>query len=250
MIKVILLLIWPVIFFAQYEDYLQLIRQYKTLGPNGNYLNKEIEIVIDPREMSQIEKNSRRLVGIVAQDKYWIWLNDAVRFPNGNSGVYGRLIWRASLTGYPGIAVMIVSTDGRVVLNCNYRHATRSWELELPRGLRNANESIEEAALREVREETGMTIDKLFLLGKMLPDSGTMNSIVPLFMATLVYKGKREPEESESIIANPVFTIDEIKKGFVQGYLPVKIDGRIQNVSLKDPFLAFAILQAELQHKL
>ena len=38
----------------------------------------------------------------------------------------------------------------KVILNVNYRHATRSWELELPRGVREENETVEMTAKREL----------------------------------------------------------------------------------------------------
>ena len=42
-----------------------------------------------------------------------------------------------------------------IVVNLNYRHATRSWEIELPRGMRRSKESLREASARELKEETG-----------------------------------------------------------------------------------------------
>lgn len=78
------------VFCSSYFDYLN---QYShTLGPLGNYKKGEIEIILDKDKIGEIEKNTQRKVGVIAEDKYWIWLNDAVRFPNGNYGVYGRLL--------------------------------------------------------------------------------------------------------------------------------------------------------------
>jgi len=41
----------------------------------------EIEILTDPEKMAAIEKKMGREVGVVSRDKYWLWINDAVRFP-------------------------------------------------------------------------------------------------------------------------------------------------------------------------
>lgn len=228
----------------RHRDYAALLEQYPTtLGPLGSASLQELEIVTHLEEMEQIEQATGRLVGIVAQDKYWLWLNDPLHFPNGRTGVYGRLIWKSSLTGPAGVAVMALSEEGKIALLCTYRHATRSWELEIPRGARATHETAEEAAHRETEEETGMVLSSLQLLGQIAADSGTTNSVIPIFLARISGKGASNPEDSESITALPFFTPAEIKQGFVQGYLVV--DGR--QISMRDPFLAYAFLLAEAQ---
>ena len=232
----------------RYQEYLDLINTYgEALGPVGDYLKNEIELVMDTNLMEQIEKKTGRIVGIVSQDRYWIWINDPVRFTNGNYGVYGRLIWKNALTGYPGVAVMVVMPDGKIALNCNYRHATRSWELELPRGVRNHGETIYDNAKREVLEETGMKIDQLVLLGFMAADTGTVTGVCPVFMAKLQSNDGAAPEESEAIASVPHFTFDEIKQGIINGSIPIEINGTVTDVNVRDSYLAYAILQAEIQ---
>ncbi|PCI75598.1 hypothetical protein COB21_05500, partial [Candidatus Aerophobetes bacterium] len=116
-------------------EYFKYLDQYPaTLGPDGSYQEGEIEIIRDREKMLEIQASTNRMVGLVAEDNYWIWLNDAVRFPGGNYGVYGRIIWKCGLESIPGIAVLPLLPNGKIALNRNYRHATRSWEYELPRG--------------------------------------------------------------------------------------------------------------------
>lgn len=223
----------------RYFDYLE--RYQEHIGPIGNADKGEIEIVRDPQKIKEIEQTTGRQVGVVAEDYYWIWMNDAVKFPNGKHGVYGRILWRKSLDGIAGIAVMPILPDGKIALNCNYRHATRSWEYELPRGGIEPNETIEEAAKREVKEETGMLIDKLYLLGHMAPDTGLTNTIVPVFLAHVQNRTEAAPEDSEAIAGIVPFTIDELKKGLLTGYLMTKIEGKECKVYLRDPFLTYAL---------
>ncbi|HSX04576.1 MAG TPA: NUDIX hydrolase [Rhabdochlamydiaceae bacterium] len=232
------------------ETYLQYLKQYEVLGPFGNAAQGEIEIILDKAKMEEIEKAMGRKVGIVAQDKYWLWINDAVYFPSGKSGVYGRVMWRQSLQGITGAAVMPVLPDGRIVLNRNYRHATRSWEYELPRGGANPGESAESVAIREAKEETGMVIDELYLLGEMAVDTGILNAISPVFMAKVIEIQEAEPEDAEAIAAVEAFSVDELKQGFMKGYLTVESNGAALEIPLRDPFLAFALFQAELRHLL
>jgi|SRR5579862_4106553 len=228
------------------DDYLHYLDTYpETLGPCGNASLGEIEIIRDRKKILEIEQTIGRKVGVISQDKYWIWINDAVKFPNGKNGVYGRILWSNSLKGNPGVAVVPLLQNGKIALNRNFRHATRSWEYELPRGRIDENETAEAAAMREIKEETGMRIDTLHSLGAMAVDTGLTNSVVPIFLGKVLSQEDAKPEDSEAIAAIEAFSIEELKKGFVDGYLTALVDGKPCKIHLRDPFLAFAILQAE-----
>lgn len=235
---------------ASRQEYLKLIEQYpRLIQPLGNRHAGEIEIVIDPEKMTSIEKKTGREVGLVQRDKYWIWLNDACIFPNGAEGVYGRILWVSSLGSCPGVIVMPILPNGKIVLNCNFRHATRSWEIELPRGALHAGEDVEVAAKRETLEETGMVVDHLYLLGEIPPDTGLTNSIAPIFMATVLGKQDAQPEDSEAIEAIISLSINEIKQAFSKGYYEYPVRGVNKRIHFRDPFLAYAILMYELKQQ-
>lgn len=227
------------------KEYLELIQNHPHLiVPKGDSLQGEIEILTDPVKIEQIEEKSKRDVGVVWRDKYWLWINDAVRFPSGHEGIYARIVWVKALTGSVGVAVMPILPDGRIVLNCNYRHATRSWEIELPRGGLNLNETIEEAAKREALEETGMVVDELTLLGEMPPDTGLTSTIVPIFQARVIEKQKSDQDETEAIEEILALGRKEIETAFQRGYLDRQIRGETKRVFVRDPFLAFALLKS------
>lgn len=247
------------------EDYLSYVKQLAY--SNGNYREGEIEIVLDPVEISRIQEvQKNRLlkkgfsqeesvefsrIGIVREDGYWIWLRDAVYFPKGISGTYDRLIWKSELKNRsPGVAVLPLLPSQRIVLNLNYRHATRSWELELPRGMAEPQETIETAALREVKEETGLIASSIIFLGEMAPDTGVLSSVIPVFLGKISSQEASKPEYSEAIAGVISFTEDELKEGLMQGFLEVVIQGEKRAVPLRDPFLTFALLQANLRQLL
>lgn len=230
--------------------------------PNGNYRDGEIEIAIDPTEIARIQKvQENRLlkkgfssadaaeysrIGIISEDQYWIWLRDAVFFPNGVPGTYDRLLWKYELTyKLAGIAVLPMLPSGQLGLVLNYRHATRSWELELPRGARNPQETIEEAAFRNTKEETGCTVSSITFLGEIALDSGVLSSIRPVFIAKIDSQGNADIEYSEAIAGVLFFTKEELKEGLVKGFLEITVEGKKKQVFLRDAFLTFALFQAE-----
>src|SRR4051812_10212500 len=96
------------------QSYFDLFQKYpNTLGPDGNSSQGEIEIIRDPARIQEIAKSTGRKVGIICQDKYWLWISDAVKFPSGAYGVYNRILWKNSLNGPAGVAVMPILPNGK-----------------------------------------------------------------------------------------------------------------------------------------
>lgn len=225
--------------------YLELVKQYPHLvSPQGDATQGEIEILLNEEQMALVERKSGRDVGVVKEDRYWIWINDACRFPSGNEGVYGRILWVRGLESpAQGVAVMPITSEGKIVLNCNFRHSTRSWEIELPRGLVNAGETAEDAAKREASEETGRSIVEVRLLGEIPPDTGVLSVVVPVFVAKVAGVGVQQQEETEAIEDILELSVEEIKKAFAEGYYTCQLRGEWRQVPFRDPFLAYALLR-------
>ena len=70
-----------------------------------------------------------------------------------------------------------------MVLLRTFRHPTRSWEIEFPRGFSDAGQSPEENARREATEELGAEITNLTRLGSIKCNTGLMASVVLVFEA-------------------------------------------------------------------
>jgi ADP-ribose pyrophosphatase len=175
-------------------------------------------------------------------------MRDAVYFPHGVPGTYDRLIWKNEFRGdVPGVAILPILPSGKIVLNVNYRHATRSWELELPRGKLFSGEAFEEAAVRELKEETGLIASSVLFLGSVAPDSGVLSCIVPVYLGKVSSREESSPEYSEAIFDVLAFTMEELQRGLVQGFLEVPLQGQKKKVPLRDPFLTFALLQVQLR---
>jgi ADP-ribose pyrophosphatase len=81
------------------------------------------------------------------------------------------------------VSVLAVTEDGRVPLVRQYRPALEKFTLELPGGLRDGDEEPEEAALRELREETGLqAADAPDALGCLAPDHGRLENRLWAYM--------------------------------------------------------------------
>lgn len=225
--------------------YLELLKQYPNLVlPIGDASQGEIEILLDEEKMVEIEKKVGRDVGVLKEGPYWIWINDACKFPSGNEGVYGRVLWVRGLESpVPAVAVMPITRDGKIVLNCNFRHSTRSWEIELVRGLVNVGESALDAAKREAAEETGRSISEIRLLGEIPPDTGVLSVVVPLFVAQVASVDVQKQADTEAIEDVLELSVDEVKQAFAKGYYECKLRGEWRQVQFRDPFLAYALLR-------
>lgn len=130
-------------------------------------------------------------VGIVYQDQYRMIIRDAVRFPNGLLGTYVRIV----RDGVAGVIILPVYQE-HILLIRHFRHATRTWHLEIPRGFGEKDFSSEENARRELEEEIRATISHLVSLGQVYPDAGALSEYNDFFYAEVGSYGELEANEA------------------------------------------------------
>ena len=121
-------------------------------------------------------------------------LCDAVRFPGDFLGTYFRLINEED--DPPG--VIVLPFYQQVLLIRHFRHATRAWHIDIPRGFGKKGFSTEENARRELEEEIGATISRLFSFGQTYPNTGMTSECDELFFAEV--ESYRSVETEEAII--------------------------------------------------
>lgn len=81
------------------------------------------------------------------------------------------------------VAIAARRADGRLVLVRQYRHATRETLLEVPAGRLEAGEDPEQAARRELEEETGLRAARWRELARFYAAPGFCSELLVLFLA-------------------------------------------------------------------
>lgn len=200
------------------------LRRYRDL------VSRQAELFVNPPglvyailaagEMGEAQKAARRSrasqgldvedtrVGVLASDPYATLLREAVRFPDGSLGLYNRLI-------VPGGVVVLPVLRGSIVLIHRFRHGTRRFAYEAPRGIAGEAESLETDARRELLEEIGAVAGELVDLGEVATTSGIVGEVMRLFLAWIDRVGT--PDRHEAIAGIVCCTIAETEEMIVRG---------------------------------
>lgn len=97
------------------------------------------------------------------------------------------------------VAIVAVDAEGRVVLVRQFREAAGATLLELPAGVIDEGEQPEEAAKRELQEETGLRGGRWRLLRSLHPSPGFLREPVSVFLAEELEEGERNLDNGEEV---------------------------------------------------
>jgi len=98
------------------------------------------------------------------------------------------------------VNVIPLTKQDEIILIRQYRHGIRNLTLEIPGGLVEGQDTPEEAARRELCEETGYQASEMISLGNVLPNPAIQNNRCYTFLAKDVYlAGEQQLDEMEDI---------------------------------------------------
>lgn len=110
------------------------------------------------------------------------------------SGVEGDYI----VNECPDWVIVIAEKDDSFLMVKQFRHGEERLSIEFPGGVIDAGETPEQAAARELLEETGATASSLVHLGSMNPNPALFANHFHVYLATgLTFSGKQELDHDE-----------------------------------------------------
>ncbi len=134
---------------------------------------------------------------------------DEVELPNGHES-------RREVVRHPGAsAILVVTNDGRIVLERQYRYPIDEIIWEIPAGKLDENEDPEDCAKRELKEETGITAGIWKGLGHIYTTPGFSDEKIHLFFARDLEKGEANPDADE-LVEIEFFTPKEVERMIVE----------------------------------
>ena len=138
---------------------------------------------------------------------------DRVRLPDGK-------ITTLDVVVHPGAVTLIpIDSHGKILFVRQYRHCIGQELLELPAGTLDEGESPEACALREVREETGMSAKNLSRIGEFFLAPGYSTEYMYIYLATELSPDPLPGDEDEMITVEalpPGEIPDLISRGVIQ----------------------------------
>lgn len=116
---------------------------------------------------------------------------DTVLLPNGHEST-------REVVDHPG-GVCVLALDGqqRVLVVSQYRYPYEQVLTELPAGKLEYGEDPAQAAVRELREETGAVAGQFESLGELYPSPGYCGEIIRMYLARDLSFGDTAPDEDE-----------------------------------------------------
>lgn len=221
-------------------EYKRLLANHPSLISNEDAL---IKVVTDERLISEwVAQHRAKLrsegrpedwgtIGVVLNDPYIVVLRDLVEFPGGVKRSYFRLMNQADLRGGQGAAVLAEKDNSYLLLH-QFRHPTRSWSYEIPRGFGEPGVNADQQARNETREEVGGDIAEMVDLGVYHSNTGLEGNRVELFYAKL--KSVGTPDAQEGI-------------GSIQWFSLAQLEEFISSAKITDGFTIAAYTRAKLR---
>ena len=134
---------------------------------------------------------------------------DTVRLPNGGTAP-------RELSRHVGaVCIVPLLDDGRVIVERQFRYPVNEVITEIPAGKRDSrDEAPDDAARRELREETGITARELIPLGPFYPAAAYSDEVIWMYLARGLTFGEQQLDDDEFLNLQAV-PLDELARDFM-----------------------------------
>ena len=149
---------------------------------------------------------------IVYENKWMKVREDEVEFSNGKKGIYG-------VVDKPDFAMVIPFENNGFYLVKQYRYPVEESYWEFPQGSYEEDGDIKptDLAKNELREETGLSTNKMKEIGFLYEAYGFSNQGFHIFLATDLEQGNQELEDSEGGMEVKFFSLEEFEEIIIDG---------------------------------
>ena len=133
-------------------------------------------------------------------DNQWISVHEnKVINPSGGDGIYGVVHFKNLAIG-----ILPVDSEQHTWLVGQYRYALEEYSWEIPMGGSPHADGPLEGAIRELKEETGLTAANWQTLMKVHPSNSVTDEIGHIYLATDLTEGEMEHEDTEELLIKRV----------------------------------------------
>ncbi len=116
---------------------------------------------------------------------------DTVLLPNGHTST-------REVVDHPGgVGILALDSEGNALLVSQFRYPYGEVLREIPAGKLEYGEDPAQAAIRELREETGAVAGDFQSLGELYPSPGYCGEIIRMYLARDLSFGDTDPDEDE-----------------------------------------------------
>jgi ADP-ribose pyrophosphatase len=149
---------------------------------------------------------------------------DTVTLPNGAQAT-------REVVHHPGAVCVVPLTDeGEVICVRQFRYPFSRVTVEIPAGkLDSKDEDPREAALRELREETGAVCESLEFIGELYSSPAILSETIHMYLATGLSFGECDPDDDEFLAVTRI-PLHELVEKIISGEI---CDAKTQAAVLK-----------------
>ena len=132
--------------------------------------------------------------------------------------INGKTSYREVVEHAGGVVILAVDEQNRAYMVRQFRYPIGRAMLEVPAGKLEKGEDPLDGAIRELREETGLTAEKIIYFNGTYPSPGFCDEQLHIYLALGLTQGESCPDEDEFLNLE-IVELDELANMIMRGEL-------------------------------